>query len=329
MHAMWFRNILRRNSPSSSSSNSQRRAPAGRRQRAVADEQLFDENFLRRLERLSLQAQRTLRGHPSSGEHLSRRQLPTSIFSDHRPYTYGDDLRYVDWNAYARHDHILLKLGETEQDVDIHLLLDCSRSMAWGQPTKLRTAQQLVGALGYLALAHSDRLRVAPFGATPLPQFGPAQGKGRLIEMLRYIEALPVQPQTSLGPMIDQYARQHPRGGMLVLCSDLLAPEGLTEGLRRLTPPRWQVLVLHMLDQRELRPELTGPIELEDYETGERLQVTLDDELLADYRQRVGAWQEQLAQACGRRGATYARVLAHWPLEQKIVPFLRARRLLR
>lgn len=306
---MWFKNIFRRRS-------------------SARNDPLFDEGFLRRLERLSLQAQRTLRGIPASGEHPSRQLLPTSVFSDHRPYTRGDDVRYVDWNAYARQDHMLVKLGEAEQNVDVHILLDTSHSMAWGQPPKLRAAQQLAGALGYLSLAHSDRLRVVPFGTMTLPPFGPAQGKAHLIQLLRYIETISLQPKTDLRNVLRWHAQRFPKGGILVLCSDLLVAEGLEDGLRALPAPRWQVLVLHLLDPHELRPDLRGPLELEDSETGQHVPLTLDAATLALYRRNVHAWQEQLAATCARRGATYAHLLTSWPLEQKVVPYLRVRRLL-
>lgn len=332
---MWFKTILRR----SRATNDERRATspgraASRRPALIGrrpeprEAPLFDEAFLRRLERMSLQAQRTLRGNPASGEHPSRHQMPATIFSDHRPYTSGDDLRYVDWNAYARQSHVLVKLGEAEQDVNVHLLIDASRSMTIGSPPRLRLAQQLVAAIGYLALAHSDRLHVQPFGPGPLPSFGPAQGKGRLIELLQFVERITPQPATRLAPVLQQHARRHPQGGLLVICSDLLAPDHLEEGLRALQPPRWQTLVLHLLDRRDLQPELQGPLELEDSETGQRLPITLDEPTLRSYRRSVAAWRERLARICAGRGVTYAPVMSDWPLEQKVVPYLRARRLL-
>jgi uncharacterized protein (DUF58 family) len=283
---------------------------------------------LRRVERLSLQAGRALRGNPSSGEHLSRRQLPATIFSDHRPYTSGDDVRYVDWNAYARQDHVLLRLGEAEQDVHVHLLVDASRSMTLGSPPRLRLALQLAGALGYLALAHSDRLQVVPFGPEAMRPFGPAQGKAHSIELLRYIERITPQPATLLAAVAQQHAMRNPQGGIMVICSDLLSPDSLDEALRPLAPPRWQTVVVHLVDQGELRPELQGPLELEDSETGQRLALTLDDETLAAYRRSVAEWREGLGRICARRGATYAPVMSHWPLERQVVPYLRARRLL-
>jgi uncharacterized protein (DUF58 family) len=326
---MWFKTIFR-NKDERRRTKDERRSSLRPSSFALRqpDQPLFDEAFLRRMERLSLQAQRSLRGNPASGEHPSNQRLPTSIFSDHRPYSSGDDLRYVDWNAYARHDTVLLKLGEAEQDVNVHLLIDASRSMAWGQPAKLQAAQRLAGALGYLALAHSDRLLVAPFGSSALRPFGPAQGKGQLLSMLRYIEAMQPQPTTDLNRVLREHARTYTRGGMLVLCSDLLAADGLAEGLSALAPPRWQVLVLHLLDQRELRPELLGPLELEDSESGRRMPLTLDAETLAAYRRNLARWQENLATTCARGGATYAQVITNWQIEQKVVPYLRVRRLL-
>lgn len=309
MNAMWFRNIFN-----------------PKQQAALPP--LFNEAFLRRLERLSLQAQRTLRGRPSGGAHLSHRLLPTSIFSDHRPYSTGDDYRYVDWNVYAHQDALFVKLGEIEQDVNVHLLIDVSRSMTWGSPPKLRAAQLLAGALGYLALAHNDRLHVAPFAATVQREFGPAHGKSRLIEMLRFIEQVQPGGETNLGAVLEGYARRHPHGGLLVLCSDLLAPEGLEAGLRAYSPPIWQVLVIHLLDPGELNPEPLGPIELEDLETGKLLPLVVDDETLAHYRRNLADWQRRIESACGKRGATCARVLGTWPLERQIIPYLRARQIL-
>lgn len=289
-----------------------------------------DEAFLRRLERLSIEARRSLRGMPSGGEHPSRQQLPATIFSDHRPYSAGDDYRSIDWNAYARQEQFVVKLGETEQTINVHLLLDLSRSMAWGTPPKLLAARQLIAALGYLALAHSDRLRITPFSAGLLPSFGPSQSKLRTTDMLRFVDALQPAARTSLAGSLGAYARTAEQGGLLVVCSDLLTEpaEGLAEGLRLFRPPRWQALVLHILDPRELQPDLSGPIELEDAETGERLPLTVDDEAIAVYRRNLATWQQGLTGACARSGAAYVQVLSSWPIEKQVIPYLRARQIL-
>jgi hypothetical protein len=147
--------------------------------------------------------------------------------------------------------------------------------------------------------------------------------------LLRFIEGIQPTEQTALARTLRTYAATHGRGGLLVLVSDLLAAEGLEGGLRAILPPRWQTLVLHILDRRELEPNLSGPLDLEDAETGQRLPLTLDAAAITTYRRNVAAWQERIAGVCARRGATYAQVLTDWPLERAVVPYLRARRILR
>jgi hypothetical protein len=128
-------------------------------------------------------------------------------------------------------------------------------------------------------------------------------------------------------------ARRHPQGGLLVLISDLLdvapSPGGgaaeLAEGLRHLAPPRWQVWVVHLLSEQEVRPTLEGDFDLQDVETHERSPFHLDERTRSSYRVRVRRWCGELYAACARRGATYSRVLAEWPFERAVIPYLRRR----
>ncbi|NJN97566.1 MAG: DUF58 domain-containing protein [Anaerolineales bacterium] len=316
---------------------------------------LFDEAFLRRLERLSFRTIPALRGSPL-GERRSRNLRPALDFSDHRPYSHGDDLRHVDWNAYGRHEELFVKLGEASQSVNIHILLDCSRSMGWTpsgkaarQPagySKWDAARRLAGALGYLGLSGGERVEITPFGHTLAEGFGPTEGKRRVVPILKFLsKTIPLPPAKGetgggLVASLNSYARTHPGGGLLILISDLLdtitpaavssphegqAGEGLAESLRYLVPPRWQVLVVHLLTEEEVQPTLSGDYDLRDSETEESLPFHLSDAVLTQYRLRVRTWCAELQSACGQRGATYARVLAEWPLEQAVVPYLRQR----
>lgn len=321
---------------------------------------LFDEAFLRRLERLTFRTAPSLRG-TMLGERRSRNLRPALDFSDHRPYTPGDDLRHVDWNAFGRHEELFVKLGEATQSVDVHILLDRSRSMAWeaGQkPASTATssnkwdgARRLAGAMGYLALAGGERLQITPFAQALDDSFGPTRGKRQAIASLQFLSAISPapaladgsQPGTGLSQSLAEYARYYPRGGLLVLISDLLdtsallhlstandrgsEPWGwdLAEGLRHLPPPRWQVLVLHVLTEPEMQPNLEGDFDLQDVETGELLPFHLSQQVLAQYRLRVRRWCAALQSACTRRGAAYTRILTEWPLEKAVIPYLRQR----
>jgi uncharacterized protein (DUF58 family) len=319
-----------------------------RQQKEKTSPPLFDEAFLRRLERLNFRTVPSLRGS-ITGERRSRNLRPALDFSDHRSYSPGDDLRHVDWNAYARHEELFVKLGEATQSVNIHILLDTSRSMMWEpnrklidpSPGKWAGARRLAGALSYLSLSGGERLVLTPFAAEPGESFGPTHGQRRVIPALQFLSTLTPAPapNKTVGPALARslmaYARTHSGGGLLILVSDLLdaaasveAGKGaklLAEGLNHLTPPRWQVIVMHVLSEEEMHPTLEGDFDLQDMETGETLPFHLDQYTLSQYRLRMRRWCSELQQACARRGAIYARIMAEWPFERAVIPYLRQR----
>lgn len=285
---------------------------------------LVEAGFLRRLDRLKLQTDRRLRGD-NLGARPSFRRLPASDFREHRQYLPGDDLRHVDWNASARSPHVFVKLGERPKEAAIHLLLDSTASMQWGEPSKLWAGRRLAAALGYVALNHGDRLTAADI-AGQAPPFGPKLGKGHVPALLRYLRELPLAQSANLAESVRRHARQHRRGGYAILISDLADVEDLEAALAPLRPPTWQVLVLHLLHPAELDPTLRGEIELHDAETGQRVNYDLTPEALDRYRAHAAEWCAAVQRACAALGAGYARVLADWPIERAVLPYLRQRR---
>src|SRR6476620_5321918 len=140
---------------------------------------LFNSDFLKKLEFLSLVSTRVFRGSLlAQGRTM---QLGGGIeFADHREYTPGDDFRYLDWNLYARHAELLLKRFQEEEDLHVYFLLDCSRSMAYGSPPKFDFARQGAAALAYIALADLDRIAVVAFAQDIVDDFPLTRGKGRI-----------------------------------------------------------------------------------------------------------------------------------------------------
>lgn len=304
--------------------------------RPVQAQTALDERLLRRLERLSLVARRELRGG-LSGLHPSRRRLPAPTFSDHRPYTRGDDLRYVDWNAYARLDDLHLKLGEAEHDIRVNLLVDCSASMDWGagDTHKLHYARLLAAAAGYVALANGDRLRVLPFSG-PVEQnarpWGPGSGRQRAAGLLQYLGGLAAGGTATAPARLGTLAREE-SGGLLVVLSDLWHSEAIVSGddalLAPFQLPRWQVLLLHLLHPDELRPQLHGDVELVDSETGQRLTLEANTAAMDAYSAAVEARCRNIADVCARRRFSYSRITTDMPLERAALPYLKLREVLR
>ena len=123
------------------------------------DPTVFDEGFLRQLERLLLIMKRPVRGGLKGGRRSVKRGQSVE-FADFRDYSLGDDLRLLDWNVLARLEKLFIKLYVEEEDVTIHFLLDASASMAAGSPPKLLFAKRAAAALGYIGLASEDRVAV-------------------------------------------------------------------------------------------------------------------------------------------------------------------------
>ena len=125
--------------------------------RNLRPETFFDAEFLKKLERLRLIAKR-LSWANAKGEHPSSRKGFSLEFSDYRRYQQGDDLRYVDWNIYRRLDRLLLKVFTADEEMNVYLLMDTSRSMAEGAPAKIDYAKKVAAALGYIGLKNLDRV---------------------------------------------------------------------------------------------------------------------------------------------------------------------------
>src|SRR5215831_15977819 len=185
---------------------------------------LFDSDFLQKLEYLSLVSKRVFRGQVLAQRRTV--QMGGGIeFADHREYTPGDDFRYLDWNVYARHDELLLRRFQEEEDLPVYFLLDCSRSMGFGKPPKFDFARQVTAALAYIALADLDRVAVVAFAGTIVADFPLTRGKGRILALLKFLEDQPSQGNdTDLARVMTGFVHRNQRRGLAIVVSDLYDP---------------------------------------------------------------------------------------------------------
>jgi uncharacterized protein (DUF58 family) len=270
------------------------------------DPTVFDEGFLRQLERLLLIMKRPVRGGLKGGRRSVKRGQSVE-FADFRDYSLGDDLRLLDWNVLARLEKLFIKLYVEEEDVTIHFLLDASASMAAGTPPKLLFAKRAAAALGYIGLASEDRVAVTLLSA--LSAINAADGPTDLVASVRHAAA------------------QLSGRGVIVLLSDLLDPAA-DKVIRELAATGSELIVLHVLSPDELDPSIEGDVRLVDVETGDGLDVTVDLATLDDYKARLAAWQEAFADLAARRGATYVPISTDLPLADLVFAELRRRRVL-
>lgn len=139
---------------------------------------LFDSAFLQKAERLRIAGRRRAEGF-FEGRRVGRRVGTGQEFVDRREYVAGDDFRHIDWGVFARHGDLLIKRFHEAGDLPVHMLLDCSRSMIFGEPPKFDLAKQIAGALGYIAMSGLDRVSITGFADGIGPSFPLTRGQGQ------------------------------------------------------------------------------------------------------------------------------------------------------
>lgn len=287
---------------------------------------LFDAAFARRLERLALRTRDVAAWH-NVGEHSSPRRAPSRDLVDFRAYSHGEDPRYVDWNTYARLGELVTRLGETQTEQAVHILLDTSGSMDYGAPGKYWYARRVAAALAYVSLKHLDQVTVVPLTTPAVDGSGPRRGRGAMPAVLRYLERLPVGGASSVSESLRRYIRSTKRAGALIVISDLLSETGqpfVTGALLPYLERDWAVSVIHVLAPEEVNPELHGEFRLVDLELGDELLLALDRQASAAYRDAVGRWAGGLRDHCAAYGAGYLRLVSSSPFEDDLARYLAA-----
>lgn len=301
-------------------------AHADRPSPSTAPAALFEGDFLKKLEYLSLVSRRVFRGKILAQRRT--KQLGGGIeFADHRQYVPGDDFRYLDWNVFARHDELLLKRFQEEEDLHVYVLLDCSRSMAFGRPSKYDYARQVVAALAYVALADLDRVSVSAFAADVVAEFPLTRGKSRILSLLKFLERVPPQGSlTDLGRVVQSFIHRSSgrRKGLVILVSDLFDPNGFERGLDLLRHHKYEPHVVQIFDLSEASPVIKGDVELYDVETESVQKVTVTERNLRQYKQIFEAYLERVKHYCSTYAITMNRTTTDVPFDELILRMMRA-----
>ena len=291
------------------------------------DPTVFDEAFLRQLERLLVLMRSPVRGGLKGGRRSVKRGQSVE-FADYRDYTLGDDLRQLDWNVYARLERLFVKLFIEEEDVTVTLLVDASASMTAGRPSKLLFAKRAAAALGYIALASEDRVTVSALTGRASRRRAAMRGSGRIFRLLSDLSAVEpsVGPTDLLAAARHAAAQLHGRG-VVILLSDLLDPAA-DRVIRELAATGSELIVLHILSPEELEPQLEGDLRLVDVETGAGVDVTVDLPTLDAYKARLAAWKAGFADLAAKRRASYVDLPSDANLADLMFNELRRRRVL-
>ncbi len=262
--------------------------------------QYLDPAALARVKNLSLVARSVVEGF-ITGLHSSPYKGFSVEFAEHRKYTAGDNPRHLDWRVLGRTDRLYIKQYEEETNLRAQILLDCSGSMAYGEPpsiTKLQYASYLTAVLAYLMMRQQDAVGMTTFD-TKVRLDLPARSSPRHFdEMMSHLEAIKPGRPTSLGTTLHRLADRIKRRCLIILISDLYDdPEAVEPALHHFHYKRHEVIVFHVLDHAEITFPFRDTASFVDMETGERLQV--DPAYVRDeYRRQLDAFIDRYRKIC-------------------------------
>jgi uncharacterized protein (DUF58 family) len=245
-------------------------------------------------------------------------------FASHREYLPGDDVRHLNWKVFGRQDKLYVKQYDAETNLDLHLLLDWSGSMAThtARLSKQRYACILAAALTHLALTQHDAVGLTLFAGQVLEHLKPRAKANQLEEILSALVHTPMQPHGESAQVLHEVAELMPRRGLVVLISDLFYETAeLFAALDHFRFQGHEVLIFHVLDPLERRLPAEGSIRFHDLETDEEL-VTQAQDLQPAYDQAITNWFAELAQGCRTRDIERVVLTSDEPLDRALAEYL-------
>lgn len=282
---------------------------------------LLSNETLARLERLRIHNRHGFTDK-RRGEHLSGRGGNSNEFSDFRDYVAGDDVRFLDWNAFARLNRPYLKLYHQEEEMNVVLLIDASSSMMFDG--KFERACQLAAAFGVMGLHGSEKVSAYVFNTEEgsprcLPACG---GRASQRKLFAFLESIEGGGDAPLEQGIEQFLKRHRGRGVIVAVSDFLTFGDLHKGLNRLFSCGLETFALQILSPAEIAPDVTGDSRLVDSETGTILDVTANAHLMAIYHEYRQDFERTLAEYCQKRSGRFTSISSGEPLESLLFDHL-------
>jgi uncharacterized protein (DUF58 family) len=267
----------------------------------------LDAQTLQQLDNLALITRRAMAsGRP--GRRRSPLAGSSMEFADYRRYSPGDDFRRIDWRAYARLERLFLRLFEAEENLMVTILIDCSDSMQYGEPSKASLAVTLAAALAYIALKCEESVVVGALSNRLIAYRRAGSGTHAIWTVGEFLSRLPQAGQTDLNRALYDLGRIVTSPGLTIVISDFLSPTGYQTGLRSVRQLRQEVALLQILAPEEIEPHLQGDWHLRDSEGNGGVEISITPAVLGAYKQRLLAYMQELASFAHSHAMTHTMI---------------------
>jgi uncharacterized protein (DUF58 family) len=281
---------------------------------------LLSNRDLDRLARLRLNSSRRFTNR-ARGEHLAAKGGTSTEFCDYRDYSPGDDVRFVDWNIFARIERPYLKQFHHEEELHVAIVLDGSNSMLFEE--KFAVARRIAAALGVVGLRGNEKVSVTAVGHGTPQRLRPSSGRISMGKLLAFLEGFEPGGETPFDLGIEAFLRRHSGRGAAILISDFLSSADFLRAFNLLNGSGLEIFAVQVLGPSELAPELAGDLRFVDSETQGTLDITSAGDLLALYHEYREGHALRLAELCRQRDGRFLTVSAADPLEEIVFGALR------
>ena len=291
-------------------------------------QRFLDPAILASISSLDLVAKTVVDGFVS-GLHRSPDFGFSQEFAEYRAYTQGDDLRHVDWNLFARTERCYLKRYEGDTNSQLMILLDASNSMQYGsrEPAKADYARYIAASLFYLAIRNQrDAAGIIVFDDEIRDYVQPSTRQGQLARLVAALDRAEPRARTDFSkPLRHFQALLHRRGIVIVISDFYEEPEAIVQALESLRFRGNDVVLLHILDPQEIRPELKNPSILVDLESNQKIEV-VPEYVNSTYRERIQDHIAHLRSRAQAAGLEYQLVRTDQPLDTVLREYLSLRK---
>src|ERR1700689_3068230 len=292
-------------------------------------QRFLDPSVLASISSLDLLARTVVDGFVA-GLHRSPDFGFSSEFAEYRAYTPGDDLRHVDWNLFARTERCYLKRYRGDTNSQLTILLDASNSMDYtssqARPSKMAYARYVAASLFYLAIHNQrDAAGLIVFDDEVRNYIRPSTRQGQLARLLSGLELAEPRARTDFGKPMRHFQEFLRRRGLVVIVSDFYeSPESIVRTIEPLRFHGNEVVLFHVLDPKEMRPDIGEPSTLVDLETQDRIEIT-PEYVRDEYRKKFDAHVEALRDKTRGAGMDYHLLVTDRPLDDALREYLTIR----
>lgn len=289
----------------------------------IEREELFDAAFLDRLRSLAVRL-RKRRALMRRGAQSTPATGYTREFKDYRQYTPREDYRAIDWRLYARLDKLFVRLYEETQELNLHVVIDTSASMAEPYPEKRKQALRFAVALAYLGLAGQQRVSLYSMNDTVKMELPPLRGQGNIEKVIQAVMRLKFDGLTDLQRGFTDFRPSRQRYGVIFVLSDFFGRDinSAQESVSRAAAWPGECHFLQILHPDERQPKLEGEVELADVESGERRRFWLTRRDVQRYTDTFDSFCDTLARECAGHRIDFMQCGADEPFEERFLDLL-------